>query len=364
MNRLNCAAAQRPLLAAVVSVASGCASITGSEIQNVSLQAQTAAGAAVEGATCTLRNDKGAWTTKPPGYVAVNRSAEDLIVTCEAPPQPPGMLRAISRANSGMFGNIIFGGGIGAMIDHNKGTAYDYPSLLRVVFGTSVVLDKRDESGPAPATAGPMTASGAAAAPAPARSATVSETGTLYRYAWSDRQYGRRTQEFIVRATPAPEGAVSEAITVDGRRTSAAEIPVRETQFFTRALADGQSVVEFAPYVAFDDASAGAARPDGSTYPDAGNGGWTVSVAPRGWEQVSVPAGTFRAYRVDLRGVRSFLPSNTSANSQVAHSFDFAAWYAPDVGRYVRVQHRVWNRAFASIGNDVVELVEFRAKAP
>ncbi len=44
-----------------------------------------------------------------------------------------------------MFGNIIFGGGIGAIIDHNKGTGYDYPNQLPVKMGDSVIVDKRSE---------------------------------------------------------------------------------------------------------------------------------------------------------------------------------------------------------------------------
>lgn len=32
-----------------------------------------------------------------------------------------------------MFGNIIFGGGIGAIIDHNSGAAYEYPSVIQIV---------------------------------------------------------------------------------------------------------------------------------------------------------------------------------------------------------------------------------------
>ncbi len=42
-----------------------------------------------------------------------------------------------------MFGNIVFGGGIGAIIDHNKGTGYDYPDLLPVKMGEAVVVDKK-----------------------------------------------------------------------------------------------------------------------------------------------------------------------------------------------------------------------------
>ena len=56
------------------------------------------------------------------------------------------MLRAISRAAGGMFGNIIFGGGIGAIIDHSKGTGYDYPDNLPVKMGEVITVDKREPS--------------------------------------------------------------------------------------------------------------------------------------------------------------------------------------------------------------------------
>jgi hypothetical protein len=49
-----------------------------------------------------------------------------------------------------MYGNIIFGGGIGAIIDHNKGTGYDYPNRLPVKMGESVVVDKKTENQPQP----------------------------------------------------------------------------------------------------------------------------------------------------------------------------------------------------------------------
>ena len=34
-----------------------------------------------------------------------------------------------------MFGNIIFGGGIGAIIDHNNGSAYEYPPTVKIMMG-------------------------------------------------------------------------------------------------------------------------------------------------------------------------------------------------------------------------------------
>ena len=119
----------------------GCASITQSENQSLALTANYQ-GKPIE-ATCQLKNDKGSWDSKAPSNVTVRKSGEDLDVTCKKEGMPDGLLKAISRAAGSMFGNIIFGGGIGAIIDHNKGTGYDYPDQLPVRMGESVVVDKK-----------------------------------------------------------------------------------------------------------------------------------------------------------------------------------------------------------------------------
>lgn len=129
----------------------GCATITSSEMQPLTLNTRTADGKAVDKANCTLKNDKGAWQLVSPGTIAVRRSAEDLMVECRKGGVADGFLRAISRAAAGMFGNIIFGGGIGAIIDHNKGTGYDYPNDLPVKMGESVTVDRRQDQQPPPA---------------------------------------------------------------------------------------------------------------------------------------------------------------------------------------------------------------------
>ena len=131
--------------ALVMLLAPGCATITSTEMQPLALTTEAADGGKIEKASCTLRNDKGSWTAESPGFVPVHRSAEDLLVECRKDGHPDGALRAISRAAAGMFGNIIFGGGIGALIDHSKGTGYNYPSTLPVRMGASVVVDRRDE---------------------------------------------------------------------------------------------------------------------------------------------------------------------------------------------------------------------------
>lgn len=112
------------LVGAASVIISGCATITSSEMQTVSLRTDSAEGQPVEQAKCTLHNDKGSWEMVTPGFVSVHRSSDDLIVECKKDGMADGFLRAISRVAGGMFGNIIFGGGIGALIDHSKGTGY------------------------------------------------------------------------------------------------------------------------------------------------------------------------------------------------------------------------------------------------
>ena len=136
----------------VVVLASGCASITGSEMQQLSLTTRGEDSKTVEGVKCKLQNDKGNWESTSPGFVNVHRSAEDLIVECKKDGQKDGLLKAISRAAGSMFGNIVFGGGIGAIIDHNKGNGYNYPDSLPVEMGKSVIVDRRNQD-PSPVPA-------------------------------------------------------------------------------------------------------------------------------------------------------------------------------------------------------------------
>ncbi len=127
------------LLAALTSA--GCSTITQSESQSLALTATHEGKPASP--VCSLKNDKGSWDSKAPANVMVRKSNEDLEVTCKQDGLPDGLLKAISRAGGSMWGNIVFGGGIGAIIDHNKGTAYDYPDQLPVKMGESVVVDRK-----------------------------------------------------------------------------------------------------------------------------------------------------------------------------------------------------------------------------
>lgn len=112
-------------------------------------------------------NDKGTWYATTPGLVTVRRSFNDLTVNCAVDGQPPG-IAIVKSATKGMaFGNILFGGVIGAGVDMSTGAAYDYPELIIVSMGQTITqLGKPG----APATAatgtqGPSLAGAGAAGP-------------------------------------------------------------------------------------------------------------------------------------------------------------------------------------------------------
>ena len=143
---------------AAVAVLSGCASIVNDSTHPMKVETLTSDGKAVSGAECKMSNDYGSNTVKSGDTTQVRRSSKDMDITCTTKDQPDAKGRAISRANAGLAGNIIFGGGIGAIIDHNKGTAYTYPTWIQLVFGQTLIFDRREEkegspvSGKAPET--------------------------------------------------------------------------------------------------------------------------------------------------------------------------------------------------------------------
>lgn len=132
----------RTAAAAAVLATTGCASIVNDSTHPMRVETKTAAGDMVNGAECRVSNDYGAITVRSGDTTQVRRSSKDIDITCKHPAHRDAQGRAISRANMGLAGNIIFGGGIGAIIDHNKGTAYTYPTWVQLIFGRSLVFDR------------------------------------------------------------------------------------------------------------------------------------------------------------------------------------------------------------------------------
>ena len=140
----------------LVTLLSGCASIMNDSTSPVRLETFAANGTEVKDMDCKVENDYGSQTVKTPGTLQVRRSSKDLQIACSKPGEADAKGVAVSRANGGMFGNILFGGGIGAIIDHNKGTAYTYPQWIRLVVGKMLGFDRKDDKDAAPNLGAPV----------------------------------------------------------------------------------------------------------------------------------------------------------------------------------------------------------------
>jgi len=125
---MRCNFAATMLSALSLCLLSGCASIVNGTHQTMSVNTHP-----VYGANCKLSNDKGAWyVTNTPSSVVVNRSFQDMIIQCQKPGYALSTLRVRSQTKAMAFGNVVFGGVIGAGVDMADGAAYDYPQAITV----------------------------------------------------------------------------------------------------------------------------------------------------------------------------------------------------------------------------------------
>lgn len=133
------------LLAVAVLAMSGCATVINDRTHPMRVDTLSSEGQVISGADCKLSNDKGAVVLRSGGTAQVRRSSKDLDIVCSMPGQPVASGRAVSRTNAGMWGNILVGGAIGAIVDHKNGSAYTYPTWVQLVFGQMRTFDRKDE---------------------------------------------------------------------------------------------------------------------------------------------------------------------------------------------------------------------------
>jgi hypothetical protein len=116
------------MIAAAMCLSSGCASIVNGNHQPVSVDTGN-----VQNASCELNNSKGTYyVNNTPATVVVNRSFSAISVSCHKDGYHTTVKSVESSTKPMAFGNIIFGGVIGAGIDMADGAAYDYPANISV----------------------------------------------------------------------------------------------------------------------------------------------------------------------------------------------------------------------------------------
>lgn len=115
------------------SFMTGCASITGSRNQPVSVTC-TSEGKPVNGANCNLMNDKGQWFVTTPGTVMIQKAYGDLAITCKKD-DATGAATFKSASEGAVWGNVIAGGLIGYAVDASSGAGFSYPQSMNVNLG-------------------------------------------------------------------------------------------------------------------------------------------------------------------------------------------------------------------------------------
>ena len=148
------------LVIASSSVLTGCASIVNGNNQVISVEARNK-GQQVVGANCRLDNGKGTFYVTTPGTVTVHRAYDDMNVKCEKDGLQPGTASVKSSTKPMAFGNILFGGVIGAAVDAGSGAAYDYPPLVTVIMEEAAATAQSSTSAAPAAAAQPVVATGA-----------------------------------------------------------------------------------------------------------------------------------------------------------------------------------------------------------
>jgi hypothetical protein len=114
----------------------GCSTLTGEGTsQNLSVMTYTPDNKDLAGAMCELKNDEGSWSGVTPTSVMIHRSNKDLMVKCSKESYQDARANVVSKTKSNMWGNVILGGSVGAIIDHNNGSAYQYPPVLKMIMG-------------------------------------------------------------------------------------------------------------------------------------------------------------------------------------------------------------------------------------
>jgi hypothetical protein len=84
------------------------------------------------GAACTVsREGVQLGSVNPtPGSIRVEKSKNDLSVTCSKEGRQTTTVSYSPTFNGTTFGNIVLGGGIGAIVDASTGANYDYPAQV------------------------------------------------------------------------------------------------------------------------------------------------------------------------------------------------------------------------------------------
>lgn len=204
----------------------------------------------------------------------------------------------------------------------------------------------------------------AAVAPDPPRippaDARLPRAGETWTYSTSGKWSTSPKRTVVIGVQAVAGGQVTDSLRADAASGLPGEVrnlPGGAPGFVTWGVLGN----EFSPYLgAFADlAGLGTQRGFATPSVDGQWGQWYSEARLVGQESVTVPAGRFNAYKVDVSSNRQ--PSGGAGSMQVEPvRIHYLIWYAPEVKRYVKMQRRVIVASGAENERDVFELVAHR----
>jgi hypothetical protein len=341
-----------------ILLCTGCASVTQGTTHSLRIETVTAQGQQLDGADCTLANDQGTTIAKSGTSTQVRRSSKDLEVSCAAAGLPDAKGRLVSRANAGLAGNIIIGGAVGAVIDHNTGAAYTYPGWVRLVFGEFNVFDRRDErEGTAMAALGTPLVQGAPVnvqAPNAAPVAVVAVArGQTFQYRVTDRASGRH-QDVALRAERVEGGEVSFN---NGARVEDANGGVLRLN--AAIVGELDNVTPPGGWLQGGRVPTGQWKMKHRSMVPASTYTYDLDASAEGEQKLRVDGQELRAVRIALRGWVEHRLGGIPSRAP----YEATAWLSPELRRVVRFEARA--RTSGNMGssyfeiNETAELVRF-----
>jgi len=246
-------------------------------------------------------------------------------------------------------GGASLGGAVGGWIQDKAVAAATRPQAAEPISST----DASANSTTGPQVAEPLGSTNASATSSEAdREPTEDELsaypdveglpspGASWTYDLKDVMYNRNHAVLRVNVLGTYDHVVEESVLTDFGVVHRA-VDASATRFTELPASHGLTLVDFAPYllaVRGDKPVPGDIKAIG--YPlENGEPSWVVRMArvPT-WEEIRVPAGKFRALLVEFQGRRERPPFSPL----VTQRFSVKVWYAPAVGRYVKLECREW----------------------
>jgi len=123
-----------------------------------------------------------------------------------------------------------------------------------------------------------------------------------------------------------------------------------------RAMLGGVTIVEFSPYaMAFGAIKQGQSKINVRLV--GGEVGWAISGAIEGEEEISVPAGRFRATKLVIHGSNNARWSG-AAPTTIIGRIELTVWYAPNLKRYIKSRYTSYALQDTRMDSVVYEMVK------